>query len=139
MARRKIVVAMMMHETNTFSPVPTPLASFRPLVGAPLSRSPRHQHAARRVLASGRKPARDRGAGRGRRAPVGYVEKAAYEGMAEAIVGAVRGGCDAAFLALHGAVVAEHTDDGGGASCSAACARWRRGCRSRSGLDSTPT
>src|SRR3990170_4295670 len=35
MARRKIVVAMMMHETNTFSPVPTPLASFRPLAGAP--------------------------------------------------------------------------------------------------------
>ena len=34
MARRKIVVAMMMHETNTFWPVPTPLASFRPLVGA---------------------------------------------------------------------------------------------------------
>ena len=33
MARRKIVVAMMMHETNTFSPVPTPLASFRPLTG----------------------------------------------------------------------------------------------------------
>ena len=33
MARRKIVVAMMMHETNTFSPVPTPLASFRPLAG----------------------------------------------------------------------------------------------------------
>src|SRR5262250_2215623 len=32
-ARRKIVVAMMMHETNTFSPVPTPLASFRPLAG----------------------------------------------------------------------------------------------------------
>ena len=28
--RRKIVVAMMMHETNTFSPVPTPLASFPP-------------------------------------------------------------------------------------------------------------
>ena len=33
MARRRIVVAMMMHETNTFSPVPTPLASFRPLSG----------------------------------------------------------------------------------------------------------
>lgn len=32
-ARRKIVVAMMMHETNTFSPVPTPLVSFRPLSG----------------------------------------------------------------------------------------------------------
>jgi len=34
MARRKILVAMMMHETNTFSPVPTPLTSFRPLSGA---------------------------------------------------------------------------------------------------------
>src|SRR2546428_988371 len=34
--------------------------------------------------------------------------------MAEGIVGAVRGGCDAAFLALHGAMVAEHTDDGEG-------------------------
>ena len=33
MARRKIVLAMMMHETNTFSPVPTPLESFRPLAG----------------------------------------------------------------------------------------------------------
>jgi microcystin degradation protein MlrC len=34
--------------------------------------------------------------------------------MADAIVGAIRGGCDAAFLALHGAMVAEHTDDGEG-------------------------
>ena len=33
MARRKIVIGMMMHETNTFSPVPTPLESFRPLAG----------------------------------------------------------------------------------------------------------
>ena len=46
--------------------------------------------------------------------PSGYVEKSAYEDMAEAIVGAVRGGCDAAFLALHGAMVAEHMDDGEG-------------------------
>src|SRR5207244_12908706 len=46
--------------------------------------------------------------------PSGYVEKSAYEDMAEAIVGAVHGGCDAAFLALHGAMVAEHTDDGEG-------------------------
>ena len=46
--------------------------------------------------------------------PSGYVERAAYEDMAEAIVGAVRGGCDAVFLALHGAMVAEHVDDGEG-------------------------
>jgi len=34
--------------------------------------------------------------------------------MCAAIVGAVRNGCDAAFLALHGAMVAEHLDDGEG-------------------------
>jgi microcystin degradation protein MlrC len=33
MARRKIVISMMMHEIDTFSPVPTPLESFRPLAG----------------------------------------------------------------------------------------------------------
>jgi microcystin degradation protein MlrC len=34
--------------------------------------------------------------------------------MCDAIVGAVRNGCDAAFLALHGAMVCEHVDDGEG-------------------------
>jgi microcystin degradation protein MlrC len=34
--------------------------------------------------------------------------------MCDAIVGGVRGGCDAVFLALHGAMVAEHVDDGEG-------------------------
>ena len=28
MAKKKFVVAMMMHETNTFSPLPTPIESF---------------------------------------------------------------------------------------------------------------
>jgi microcystin degradation protein MlrC len=46
--------------------------------------------------------------------PSGYVHRAAYEDMCEAIVGAIRNGCDAAFLALHGAMVAEHVDDGEG-------------------------
>src|SRR5207247_1424014 len=38
----------------------------------------------------------------------------AYEDMCDAIVGGIRRGCDAAFLALHGAMVAEHVDDGEG-------------------------
>jgi len=29
----RIVIAQMKHETNTFSPVPTPLERFRPLYG----------------------------------------------------------------------------------------------------------
>src|SRR5262245_14654360 len=116
MARRKIVVAMMMHETNTFSPVPTPLASFLPLAGVAAIEEFRDtttqfggflgvaQKAAAEIvvpIAGGAHPS-------------GYVQKSAYEDMAEAIVGAARGGCDAIFLALHGAMVAEHLDDGEG-------------------------
>ena len=116
MARRKIVVAMMMHETNTFSPVPTPLASFRPLSGQAAIEEFRDTntqlggflHVAQEAnaeivlpIAAGAHPS-------------GYVEKAAYEDMCDAIVGAIRGGCDAIFLALHGAMVAEHFDDGEG-------------------------
>src|SRR5215510_1076221 len=116
MTAPKIVVAMMMHETNTFSPVPTTLASFRPLAGAAAIEEFRdtntqlggflsvaQQIGAEIVLpiAAGAHPS-------------GYVERAAYEEMADAIVGAIRAGCDAAFLALHGAMVAEHLDDGEG-------------------------
>ncbi len=116
MARRRIVVAMMMHETNTFSPVPTPLAAFRPLAGDAAVQEFKDTntqlggflHVAHEIdaevvlpLAAGAHPS-------------GYVEKAAYEDMCDAIVGAIRNGCDAAFLALHGAMVAEHVDDGEG-------------------------
>jgi microcystin degradation protein MlrC len=115
-ARPKIVVAMMMHETNTFSPVSTPLASFRPLSGPQAIEEFRDTntqlggflHVAQEANAEVVVPI---AAGAH---PSGYVEKAAYEDMADAIVGAVRGGCDAIFLALHGAMVAEHLDDGEG-------------------------
>jgi microcystin degradation protein MlrC len=113
---RKLVVASMMHETNTFSPVPTPLRSFRPLSGAAAieefsgtnTQLGGFLEVARTVGAEIAVPI---AAGAH---PSGYVEKAAYEDMCEAIVGAIRGGCDAAFLALHGAMVAEHQDDGEG-------------------------
>ena len=116
MPRRKIVIGMMMHETNTFSPVPTPLESFRPLsgeaaiaefkdtntqLGGFLDVAQRMGAEAVVALAAGAHPS-------------GYVDRRAYEEMCDAIVGAVRGGCDAAFLALHGAMVAEHVDDGEG-------------------------
>ncbi len=116
MPRRKLVVAMMMHETNTFSPVPTPLASFRPLAGAAAVAEFGDTNT---QLGGFLTVARKAGAEvllpvAASAHPSGYVEKSAYEDMAVAIVGAVRGGCDAAFLALHGAMVAEHTDDGEG-------------------------
>jgi microcystin degradation protein MlrC len=115
-ARRKIVIGMMMHETNTFSPVPTPLASFRPLAGEAAIAEFKDTNTqmggfldvAQRTDAEVVVPLA------GGAHPSGYVEKGAYEQMCDAIVGAVRGGCDAAFLALHGAMVAEHVDDGEG-------------------------
>ena len=115
-ARRKIVVATMMHETNTFSPVPTPLASFRPLTGEAAIQEFTDTntqlcgflHVAREIGAEITVPI---AAGAH---PSGYVEKAAYEDMCDAIVGAISRGCDAAFLALHGAMVTEHLDDGEG-------------------------
>ena len=114
--RLKIVVAMMMHETNTFSPVPTPLAAFRPLSGAAAIEEFKDTntqlggflHAAQEMGAEVTVPI---AAGAH---PSGYVERAAYEDMCDAIVGGIRDGCDAAFLALHGAMVAEHFDDGEG-------------------------
>jgi microcystin degradation protein MlrC len=115
-ARKKIVVAMMMHETNTFSPVPTPLAAFRPLSGEDAIKEFRGTNtqlggfldAAQQLGAEVRVPI---AAGAH---PSGYVERAAYEAISDAIVGEIRKGCDAAFLALHGAMVAEHFDDGEG-------------------------
>jgi microcystin degradation protein MlrC len=116
MARQKIVVAMMMHETNTFSPVRTPLASFRPLAGAAAVEEFRDTNT---QLGGFLHVAHEMGAEvvlpiAGGAHPSGYVEKDAYEDMCDAIVGAVRNGCDAAFLALHGAMVCEHVDDGEG-------------------------
>jgi microcystin degradation protein MlrC len=116
MPSRKIVIASMMHETNTFSPVPTPLESFRPLSGEAAIAEYRDTNTqlggfldvARRIGADVVVPLAANAH------PSGAVERRAYEDMCEAIVGAIRGGCDAAFLALHGAMVAEHVDDGEG-------------------------
>ena len=95
MARLKLVLAMMMHETNTFSPVPTPLASFRPLVGEAAIAEFKDTntqlggflHVAQQAGAEIVLPVA------GGAHPSGYAERAAYEDMVEAIVGAVRGGC----------------------------------------------
>ena len=116
MPRRKLVIASMMHETNTFSPVATPLESFRPLSGEAAIAEFEHTNTqlggfldvARRMDAEIVVPLAANAH------PSGHVERRAYEDMCDAIVGGIRGGCDAAFLALHGAMVAEHVDDGEG-------------------------
>ena len=117
----RFVLAMMKHETNTFSPIPTPLEAFAPLRDAP----PRGEDAiatyggTNMALAAFLDLAREAGAEAvvpiaGTAAPSGPVADAAFETFADAISEAVAAGCDALLLDLHGAMVTESHDDGEG-------------------------
>jgi microcystin degradation protein MlrC len=110
---------MMEHETNTFSPVPTPLRRF----GSP--NVPRGPEAYRIFKGTGTgiggflDVADEAGMEivtpiAGNAAPSGPVEANAYAAMCDAICDAIRQGCDVCFLDLHGAMVTETTDDGEG-------------------------
>ena len=117
----RVVIAMMKHETNTFSPVPTPMARFA-RGGDQAQRGEEVLHAYK-------------GTGAGIAAfidiceaegwemvtpiaanawPSGPVEQDAFETIADAICEAVEAGCDAAMLDLHGAMVTERLEDGEG-------------------------
>jgi len=116
---KKFVVAMMMHETNTFSPLPTPIESFAragALSGPP---SIAEAEGTNTSLGGFIEVARKAGAEftvpmAASAHPSGLVTNAAYEQMATAIVDEVKKGCDAVLLALHGAMVTETYDDGEG-------------------------
>ena len=117
----RLLIAMMKHETNTFSPVPTPLARFGhgpgPLygeaaveayrgtgsgLGAYLDLAEREGAEFVLPIAAGASPSRP-------------VDDAAYEHIAGMICEAVaKGGFDGIMLDLHGAMVTESLEDGEG-------------------------
>jgi microcystin degradation protein MlrC len=113
----RLLIAMMKHETNTFSPVPTPLARFGPLYGEAAIRAYRgtgtglgayldlaEKESAEIVLpiAAGASPS-------------GPVEDTAYRHITDKICeAAARGGFDGIMLDLHGAMVTESLEDGEG-------------------------
>ena len=117
----KVVIAQMKHETNTFSPVPTPIERFA--VGTPM---PHEGEAGIRALRGTGSAigafielAEKAGASislpvAGSAWPSGPVEDAAFEYMAGRICKAVEAGCDAILLDLHGAMVTESHEDGEG-------------------------
>ncbi len=116
---RKLVIAMMMHETNTFSPLPTPIAAF----GRPAAlRGPAavaEAEGTNTPLGGFIDIARESGAEfvvplAANAHPAGLVTRAAFEEMSEAIVETVAAGCDGVMLALHGAMVTEDHTDGEG-------------------------
>src|SRR5579864_7146541 len=117
----RLLIAMMKHETNTFSPVPTPLARFGhapgPLygeaaiaayrgtgsgLGAYLDIAAREKAEIVFPIAASASPSRP-------------VDDAAFEHIAGHICEAVAmGGFDGIFLDLHGATVTESHEDGEG-------------------------
>ena len=108
----RVVIAMMKHETNTFSPVPTPIERFAR--GYPLP--PRGEEALKAFRGTGSAMAAfiDICEREGwemvtpiaaQASPSAPVQDAAYKEMTDAIVEAVEAGCDAIMLDLHGAMV----------------------------------
>lgn len=117
----RLVIAQLKHETNTFSPVPTPLARFAHGTPAPLQGREVYDAFKGTGTAIGAfiDLADQAGAEAvypiaGSAAPSGPVETEAYESMAGRIVDAVAKGCDAVLLDLHGAMVTRAHDDGEG-------------------------
>lgn len=111
-----IVIARISHETNSFSPLPTPLAAFDPHWGEDARR---HAQGARTAIGAFLAFADAVGATAvtpvcATANPSGRVDDAAFERMAESVVAAVRAGCDAVLLDLHGAMATHRFDDAEG-------------------------
>src|SRR5512140_795455 len=116
----KFVIAQMQHETNTFSAVPTPWEAFGNH-GPSIGREALEAIQGTRVpMAAFIDLARKEGAEivtpvAAWANPSGPVDGGAYDRICGLICDAVRQGCEAVFLDLHGAmVVADRTDDGEG-------------------------
>ena len=117
----RLLIAMMKHETNTFSPVPTPLARFGngpgPLYGEAAI-------AAYRSTGTGLGAYLDLAEREGAEValpiaasapPSGPVEDAAYAEITDRICkAAAKGGFDGIMLDLHGAMVTQSLEDGEG-------------------------
>jgi microcystin degradation protein MlrC len=117
----RLVLAQMKHETNTFSPVPTPLARFGHGRAGPVSGE--EAIAEFRGTGSALGAFIDVAEGIGAEIvlpvaaqawPSGRVRQDAYEEIAGRILAAIQRGCDGVLLDLHGAMVTERYDDGEG-------------------------
>ena len=111
----KILIARLNHETNTFSPVATPLSAFNPTFDSDAYRDNKGMQTAMSAFID---LAEQLGATlvtpvSASANPSGRVAAAAYDELSERIVSAAAG-VDAILLDLHGAMVTEHSDDGEG-------------------------
>lgn len=114
---RRYVLALVKHETNTFSPIATTLASFGhgegPVFGAAVAAQYRGTNtplAAYLDLAA-KERAEIVTPVAAESWPSNRASRATFEALVRPIEDAVRAGCDAAFLDLHGAMVIDDCDD----------------------------
>ena len=119
----KFVVALIRHETNTFSPVPTQLVDFRRGTG---NSGPAYGEAAAKACENTNSAAaaymdlaREMGAEVefaicANAVPSGVVTRDAFEHICDTVLQSVAKGCDAVLLDLHGAMVAEDYPDAEG-------------------------
>ncbi|WP_454754323.1 M81 family metallopeptidase [Cupriavidus necator] len=119
----RFVIALMRHETNTFSPIATPLRAFNrgsstdgPLYGDDAVRACQGTNSAAAAFIDIAQRQGDESVMplMANAVPSGIVTAEAFESMAGTIVEAVRAGCDAVMLDLHGAMVAEGFPDAEG-------------------------
>jgi microcystin degradation protein MlrC len=115
----KIVIAMMKHETNTFSPVKTDWKRFENWGAYFGEKALSVYENTGMPMAAYIDLARDRGAEivtpvAAEAMPSGPVATDAYSIMSDAICEEIDRGCDLVLLDLHGAMVAESTMDGEG-------------------------
>jgi microcystin degradation protein MlrC len=117
----KLVIAQMKHETNSFSPVPTPLTRFTRAGTLPLEGDAAVQAFRGTGTALGALLEAADAAGAEYTVPIaasawpsGPVDDDAFEYVSERIVAAVRRGCDAVLLDLHGAMLTHSCEDAEG-------------------------
>lgn len=115
----KVLIAMMSHETNTFSPVPTPLERFGngqvpPEGAAALAATVGRSSTMAGMVSVASAPGIDIITPIAAAAPPsGPVDDDAYRYMTNTICHAI-GDCDAVLLDLHGAMVTQSLEDGEG-------------------------
>lgn len=114
----KVLIARLNHETNTFSPVPTPLSAFGPDGPTFGADAYRDNKGLRTAMSAFIELAEQAGAElvtpvSASANPSGPVAADAYTRLTQCIVDAAPG-CDAILLDLHGAMVAENSADGEG-------------------------
>jgi microcystin degradation protein MlrC len=116
----KLVVAQVIHETNTFSPLPTPWEAFGPKGPYLDGEVVRAYGGTRTGIGGFLDLAAEIGAEvltpiAAHANPSGPVDPWAFRRIRDAIARAVAAGCDAVMLDLHGAMVVADDDDGEGA------------------------